>query len=425
METSKTDFHLTRKQREALSVIVCHQETLLSGGARAGKSLLAIYTQIFRALKYPKTKHASCRLHLNHIRASLCNDTMIKTLELAFPGVPYQFNKSDLVLDFENGSQLMFFGLDDKQRTEKILGTEFDTLFLNEASQLSYSAYEMVKTRLNPRPGVSGKILIDYNPPSSLHWGYKIFMQGVNPETGQKLLHPERYGAINMNPHDNMENLSPDYIQNLESMSEAKRNRFLYGRYSDASEFALWKPEWIIANRWSDPLPNLVRVVIGVDPAVSGGEKSDDTGIIVAGCGMVAGVKHFFILDDLTYHGDVTGWGQMVANAFNDAKADCVVAEVNQGGDLVEMNIRNYNRNIPVRQVRATRGKAVRAEPIADLYRRGLVHHVKELPDLETQMISWTPESDESPDNMDALVWALSFLAEINYSGQKLNFVIG
>jgi hypothetical protein len=352
---------------------------------------------------------------------------MIDVLNKAFPEVKYASNKSDFYYEFpDTGSQIWVGGLDDKERTEKILGNEYATLFMNEASQFSFGGYELLKTRLNPPQGVPGKLLIDYNPPSMNHWGYQIFHKKINPESKQPIDNVDRYGSIKMNPGQNIDNLSPEYIKTLESMSESKKRRFLYGEYSDDSENALWKRAWIIENRWEKELPDLQKVVVGVDPAVSGTDTSDDTGIIIAGRAKIDGELHYFVLDDLTYHGDVTGWGKAVAKAYSDYMADSVVGEVNQGGDLVEMNIRNYDRNIKYTAVRATRGKAVRAEPVADLYRRGLVHHTKQLFDRDDQMCTWTEEAGDSPDNMDALVWAISYLAGLNnaHSG-KVSFVFG
>ncbi len=118
----------------------------------------------------------------------------------------------------------------------------------------------------------------------------------------------------------------------------------------------------------------------------------------------------YYILDDDTYHGAVTAWGKAVVKNYEKWEADRVVAEVNQGGDLVKMNIRNYNRNIPITSVRATRGKALRAEPIADLYDRGLVHHVGYFQELEDELCTWTPLEPVSPNRLDALVWGLTYL---------------
>jgi phage terminase large subunit-like protein len=225
------------------------------------------------------------------------------------------------------------------------------------------------------------------------------------------LKHPDRYGAIRMNPVDNQENLNETYLETLESLGEKRRRRFFLGEYSDDSEGALWKREWI-SKRRLDGVSDLLKVVVAVDPAVTGNEASDDTGIIVVGAKLVEGKEHYYVIDDCTYHGDVTGWGQSVVDAFHRNKADRVIAEVNQGGDLVEMNIRNYDRTIPYASVHATRGKAMRAEPVANLYDMGLVHHVGNLQELEDELCGWSPLDDVSPNRLDALVWGITYLSE-------------
>jgi len=123
------------------------------------------------------------------------------------------------------------------------------------------------------------------------------------------------------------------------------------------------------------------------------------------------------VIDDISLHGAVTEWGQIIAEAYTKYRADSIVGEVNNGGDLVEANIRNYDKYIKYESVRATRGKYVRAEPIADLYRRGLVSHFGEFTDLENQMCEWTEDSDVSPDRMDALVWLITYLSGSNGTG--------
>ena len=164
----------------------------------------------------------------------------------------------------------------------------------------------------------------------------------------------------------------------------------------------LWKYDDIVASRVTT-FPNLRRIVVGVDPAVTGTATSDENGIIVAGEG---DDSHFYIIADKSVRGIPSVWAQAVASAFHSHAADRVIVEVNNGGDLVEVNLRTVDRNIPIKSVRASRGKLIRAEPIASLYEQGKVHHVGVFPDLEDQMCSWVP-GDKSPDRMDALVWAL------------------
>ena len=148
----------------------------------------------------------------------------------------------------------------------------------------------------------------------------------------------------------------------------------------------------------------LKRVVIGVDPAITHHENSDETGIIVD--------NNFYVLDDLSGRYRPTEWAEKVVDAYDHYKADRVVAEVNQGGDLVEATLRMVDRRLSYRGVRATRGKIVRAEPIAALYEKKKVFHRQCFQKLEDQMCRFTGERTEgSPDRLDALVWAMTELA--------------
>ena len=174
---------------------------------------------------------------------------------------------------------------------------------------------------------------------------------------------------------------------------------------------ALWTRSLIDATRGkpSDVIPEgLIRIVVAIDPAVSSNPDSDETGIIVAA---LTRNWHVLILDDLSCRETPLGWAKVAIAAYKTRRADRIVAEVNNGGDLVAGNIRAVDPNVSVRSVRASRGKYVRAEPVAALYEQGRVHHIGFFDQLETQMCGWTPQSGEkSPDRMDALVWAVTEL---------------
>lgn len=170
---------------------------------------------------------------------------------------------------------------------------------------------------------------------------------------------------------------------------------------------ALWTWDQMDALR-VDVTPDLVRLVIAVDPAVTASLESDETGIIAVGLGVDG---HGYVLDDLTCRLSPDGWGRRAVNAYHERSADRVVAEVNQGGDLVEHLIRTVDPRVAYDSVRASRGKRTRAEPVAALYEQGKVHHVGTFEDLEGQMASFLPEgSDEGDDRVDALVWGLTYL---------------
>lgn len=172
---------------------------------------------------------------------------------------------------------------------------------------------------------------------------------------------------------------------------------------------ALWRWEWFErpAFRVEAPPTDLVRVVVGVDPAASSSEHAAETGIVVVGLGADG---HYYVLGDYSVRGSPEVWRARVLHAYQAHQADVIVAEKNQGGDMVEAIFRAANMDLPLRVVTATRGKAVRAEPVALLYEQGRVHHVGVLRELETQLTGWVPGDPVSPDRMDALVWAVTHL---------------
>jgi phage terminase large subunit-like protein len=181
----------------------------------------------------------------------------------------------------------------------------------------------------------------------------------------------------------------------------------LGGEYLSTNENALWTLDSIEDHRVRTPPVDLVRVVVAVDPAVTANKNSDETGIIVAG---IDTDGHGYVLDDRTLKGTPLQWGKMAVACHHRWKADRIVPEVNNGGDLVVQNIRGLDHRVRVTPVRASRGKVTRAEPVAALYERGLIHHVGAFPELEDQLTSWDPTSSKSPDRLDALVWAFHAL---------------
>lgn len=171
---------------------------------------------------------------------------------------------------------------------------------------------------------------------------------------------------------------------------------------------ALWTRAMIDNNRVACPR-TLTRVVVAIDPAVSSSDESDEAGIVVAGLGDNG---HGYVLEDGSGRMSPNEWARKAVSLFATHKADRIVAEVNNGGDLVELTLRTIDNSIPYKSVHASRGKRARAEPVAALYEQGRVHHVgDEFEDLEDQMCTFIHgESRNSPDRMDALVWVLTDL---------------
>jgi len=226
---------------------------------------------------------------------------------------------------------------------------------------------------------------------------------------------------------DNFRNLSPVFISTIISKNQGTRwgRQELEGEFLSDNPEALWKRADIDNYRVIE-IPQLVYVVVGVDPAVTSKEGSDDTGIVVAGKGANG---HGYVLGDYTLHDTPKAWAEAAITAYNLHKANTIVGEVNNGGDLVEMNIKTVNSMIPFESVHASRGKAIRAEPISALYEQGRIHHFGTFPELEDQMVEWVPGSGKSPDRVDALTWSLSSL-ELNndsyiHSVNDSNAVVG
>ena len=209
--------------------------------------------------------------------------------------------------------------------------------------------------------------------------------------------------------YDNLMNLAPTF-QAIISKYEGTRlgEQELHAKMLADNPDALWKRDAMLDALRVKHAPALIRILVGVDPAATGKDTSDETGSIVAG---KAENGHAYILDDRSLKSSPHGWATAAVNAYTEYKADRLVAEVNQGGDMVENTIRTVEGglNVSYLGVRATRGKYTRAEPIAALYEQGKVHHVGTFSDLEDQLCNWTPGED-SPDRLDALVWALTEL---------------
>jgi phage terminase large subunit-like protein len=217
---------------------------------------------------------------------------------------------------------------------------------------------------------------------------------------------------------DNRTNLPMAFLTSVLGKYEGTRlaAQEIHGEVVDSVEGALWDMDLIQnGRRRIDQLPALSRIVVGVDP--SGSDNRDECGIVVVGLQAdrdARGLQHVWVLDDLSVANRPEVWSLVVIEAYRKWQADCVVAEVNFGAAMVVDVIALQDRTVPVEEVRASRGKRVRAEPVAMLYDRARdghrAHHVGVFPQLEEQMCFWTPLDPDSPDRMDALVWGVSFL---------------
>lgn len=386
------------------------KEILIAAGGRSGKTFLITAIILTLAIKYPGSRHLIARKYFSHVKGAIWLDTIPKVLDLLFKDVkPYLYwNNTDFFLQFPNGSEVWIAGLDDKERVDKILGREYMTIYFNEASEMDYDTYLTVKTRLAQRiEGGINRIYVDENPPSSKHWTKVLFVDRKDPMKNAPVGKPERYAFLQIHPWENSANLSPEYLEMLRDMPEAKKKRFYDGEFRDDSQFALWKSENIARNR-VEPAdqPIYKRIVVAVDPAVTSKDTSDETGIVVKG---LSYQDQVYLLADYTGTMTPTEWAKKAVWAYHEWRADEVVAEVNNGGDLVETLLRTVDggKFIPYEGVHATRDKLTRAEPVAALCEQGVDHHVGVFEEMETEQTTWEgKKGDKSPNRIDANVWA-------------------
>lgn len=208
---------------------------------------------------------------------------------------------------------------------------------------------------------------------------------------------------------DNRANLAPGVVADLQRRYGGTRlgRQELDGEVLTDTPGSLWTWERIEAARVAKA-PDLRRVIVAIDPAVSTGEGSDETGIVVAAIGYDG---RGYVLEDASGKYSPDGWARRAVHLAAEHRADRIVAEVNNGGQLVEHTLRTVDNSVSYKAVHASRGKTTRAEPVAALYEQGRVSHVGRLDALESQMTGWDPStSAKSPDRMDALVWALTEL---------------
>lgn len=430
---------LTPRQREANRLLSSTaRNIMLRGGSRSGKTFLLCRAIIQRAINAPGSRHVIFRFRFNHAKTSIWADTLPKVIKLCFPTLRVRWDKTDFYVELPNGSQVWIAGLDDKERVEKILGAEYATLYFNESSQIPWASIETAMSRLaqkveldaaiaaaTGRTHLALKAYFDCNPPSKLHWSYVLFKAKVKPGTKEAITDPQNYVEMKINPDDNRDNLPEEYFEVLDGMSSAKRTRFKDGEWASEVNGALWSLEdrtaedgrkipGIDSLRMTE-VPEMQRIVVAVDPsgtkgAQAGSAAGDDIGIVVAGKGVDG---RAYVIEDGSCNMSPEGWGRRAVDLYHRRQADRIVGEKNFGGDMVRFVISTADNKVSYHDVNATRGKVVRAEPIAALYEQGKVSHVGSFPDLEDQMCNFTAGGyvgEGSPDRADALVWALTEL---------------
>ena len=308
-------------------------------------------------------------------------------------------------LTWENGAKATLYSAEEPER---LRGPQHDAGWLDELAAWKYmqEAYDMYMFGL--RLGTYPKTIITTTPKP-----LKLLRELVkDPDTVVTL------GST----YDNAANLAPKFLATIKKKYEGTRlgRQELYAQLLDEAEGALWSRTMLDKALHKGPLPEMARIVIAVDPAITAKATSDETGIVATGIDH-AGIG--YALDDVSGRYSPGGWAEAAIGLYDKYNADRIVAEGNQGGEMVRHTIHTVRASVPVKIVHASRGKYARAEPVAALYEQGNVRHVSGLGVLEDQLVNWEPLSGvESPDRLDAMVWGLT---ELMLGGSEFDWYVG
>ena len=322
-----------------------------------------------------------------------------------------EWSPTKRTLSWANGARVEFYSAEEPER---LRGPQFSCAWADElaAWKKAEDTWDMLQFCL--RLGKHPRVCVTTTPKSTT--------------LVRKLLKDPKTHVVTGSTFDNAANLAPTYLEAVKTQYEGTRlgRQELYAEVLTENEGALWTADMIDACQIDRAdLPQLERVVVAVDPAVTSNVESDLTGIVVAGIDIN---DQGYVLGDYTFKGSPEQWASKAIQLYHDKGASRIVYESNQGKDLIPTLFRTIDPNIPLRGVHASSAKIARAEPVSALYERGKVKHVRNpedeeasLVDLEIQMTTFEPLGrQKSPDRYDALVWALTDLMLGGYAKPKL-----
>lgn len=308
------------------------------------------------------------------------------------------YSKSNQEIRLHNGSIIYGFSATEPDR---LRGPQFHRAWCDEVSSWQYpETFDQLQFGL--RLGENPQCVVTTTPKPN--------------EITRRLLKRTNTVITRGSTFDNAANLAETAIEQLKEKYDGTRlgRQELYAEVLDELEGALWSYDMIETMRIHyDDVPNFKKVVVAIDPSVTNNEDSDETGIVAAALGDDG---KYYVLEDASLKGSPDTWARRAVDLYYKHGADRIIAETNNGGDLVERVIKTVDRQVPYKKVHASRGKIIRAEPIAALYEQKKVYHVGEFKELEDQMISYVAGGRKSPDRLDALVWALTEISQTSGS---------
>jgi phage terminase large subunit-like protein len=363
---------------------------LIMSGRGWGKSRTGSEWIAEQAARNPDTEWAIVAPTWRDCR-KVCIEGRSGLLKALLPGELDSVNASDLTVRLSNGSKIYGYSADGYER---LRGSNLAGAWVDEAAVM-VAVDDMFTDALMPalRIGKKPRVVITTTP---------------RPIPFLRKLMARDDGSVHVTQGPtwaNAANLSETALAELRARYENTRAGLqeLEGVLLEDVEGALWSRSMVEDSRVIGSPPQLVRIVVGVDPAVTSGEKSDNTGIVVAGR---TADGHLYILEDATMKGTPDQCMRKVVDVYKRWHADRVIGEVNNGGDYIGNVLRSVDPMVAYATVHATRGKVVRAEPISALWEQGRGHVVGIMPNLEDQMCSYTSDTKDSPDNFDAMIWA-------------------
>jgi phage terminase large subunit-like protein len=353
------------------------------GKTRAGSELIIKWAKDFSPIALVGETKADVR------------DTMVELgessiLKVSPPWFIPEYEPSKRRLTWPNGSQAVIYSGDEP---DQLRGPQHSKAWVDELAKFKYPQETWDNLMFGLRSGNKPQVIVTTTPRP-----IKII---------KNIIADPRAVVTHGHTMDNRDNLAPEFLKYILNKYEGTTlgRQELAGEIMDDVEGALWTRDLIEKNRVTE-FPQLIRIAVGVDPP--GG--ATECGILVVGMAIVDGQPHGYVLEDRSLQASPDQWAEAVLTSYNRNAADRVVGEANFGGDMVESTIlqaaRARNQIIRYKNVHATRGKAVRAEPVVAMYEQGRMHHVGSFPALEDEQCTWVPGDKESPNRMDALVWA-------------------
>ena len=365
---------------------------LYLAGRGAGKTRTAAEWMAWEAIKTPKTRWAVVAATFSDVRDTCAEGESGLVSILRRYGALENYNRSMGEIRLTNGSRIKLFSADEPDR---LRGPQFHGAWCDELAAWRYEdTWDQLQFGL--RLGEHPRTLITTTP---------------RPVPIIKRLLAQDDGSVKVvrgSTFDNAKNLAPSALAQLRARYEGTRlgRQELFAEVLTDTPGALWTLEMLESSRIKEA-PDFVRIVVAIDPATTSGENADETGIVVVAKGTDG---RGYVLADRSCRDTPSGWAHRAIAAYHEFNADRVVAEKNQGGDMVELTIRSVEPTIPFKGIVAKVGKRLRAEPIAALYEQGRVSHIGAFDLLEDQMTGWVPDSGYSPDRLDALVHGLAEL---------------